>query len=89
MRFCVSSVRSRVRGFVFLPCLAVCLIGLALGSGSADRFSVGFAAGAPVLLTQASSTTVHDSRRAYVSPARHWPAATPALTCRRWACASV
>ncbi|HEY0431290.1 MAG TPA: hypothetical protein VGC61_05710 [Pyrinomonadaceae bacterium] len=58
MRFRVFSrrLRSRVRGFIFLLCAAACLVGLALGPGSANRLSIGLAAGAPVLLTQASST---------------------------------
>ncbi len=58
MRFCVFSRRvpRRVRLFVFALGFAVCLVALMLAPGSANRLSVSFAAGAPVLLTQASST---------------------------------
>ena len=70
MRFCRFSRRSPaalsrtlgkgasrcVRSSIFLLCLTACLTTLVLTPGGANIFSVSFAAGAPVLLTQASST---------------------------------
>ena len=59
MRSCVFSrpVRTSIRPIVFALCLSVCIVTLVFAPGGANRFSIGFAAaGAPVLLTQASST---------------------------------
>lgn len=70
MRFCRLSRRSpsafsttfrkrrqrRVRSSVFLLFVTAFLTALAVTPGGANIFSIGFAAGAPLLLTQASST---------------------------------
>jgi hypothetical protein len=58
MRFCAFSRRVfiRIRLVVFLLCVSACVGILGLAPGTANRFSVGFAAGAPVLLTRTSST---------------------------------
>jgi hypothetical protein len=58
MRSCSFSrrVRSQVRLVVFLLAISACGVFLVLSPGNANIFSASQAAGAPVLLTQASST---------------------------------